>query len=347
VKRPAFQFYPADWRKDMALQSCSVAARGLWVDMLCIAHECEPYGHLTVNGKPMTAAQIGRHTGLTQRECEKLLQELADAGVSSTTEEGVIYSRRMVRDEDLRNRRAEGGSLGSEHGIKGKEFGKLGGNPKKKAEYNEPGKLYAVQRTSGGPIKVGITKYLSQRMNGLRKQVGEELRILGSFDVSDMGACEAAVHAEFKGRIEGEWISAEWGEVERVIRGATHPPSQPPPSSSSSSSSSEKTETLVEPASADPTPAPAPPLKAKDLIAEGVEPQKAADWLALRKAKRLPLTPTAWDDTKAEGIKAGLTPPQTVAKAVANNWAGFKAAWLTREVSGKPTAGADIYGEVH
>jgi repressor LexA len=31
--------------------------------------------------------------------------------------------------------------------------------------------------------------------------------------------------------------------------------------------------------------------------------QQAADWLALRKAKRLPLTPTAWDDTKAEGAK--------------------------------------------
>ena len=30
MKRPAFQFYPSDWRKDMALQSCSVAARGLW-----------------------------------------------------------------------------------------------------------------------------------------------------------------------------------------------------------------------------------------------------------------------------------------------------------------------------
>lgn len=138
MKRPAFQFYPADWRKDMALQSCSVAARGLWVDMLCIAHECEPYGHLTVNGKPMTAAQIGRHTGLAQRECEKLLQELADAGVSSTTDDGVIFSRRMVRDEDLRNRRAEGGKAGSEHGAKGAEHGAKGGRPPKARGVSEP-----------------------------------------------------------------------------------------------------------------------------------------------------------------------------------------------------------------
>lgn len=238
MKRPSFQFYPADWRKDMALQSCSVAARGLWMDMMCIAHECEPYGHLTVNGKAMTPAQIGRHCGLTEKEAAKLVAELEDAGVPSRTADGVIYSRRMVADECLRNRRAEGGQQGAQHGHKGKEFGKLGGNPKKKGDYNEPGKLYAVQRISGGPIKVGITKYLSQRMNGLRKSVGEDLRLLLALDVADMGGTEAAVHAEFKGRIEGEWISAEWGEVEAVMRGATHPPLQPPPSSSSSSSPS-------------------------------------------------------------------------------------------------------------
>ena len=68
-------------------------------------------------------------------------------------------------------------------------------------------------------------------------------------------------------------------------------------------------------------------LTAKDLQAQGIDPQHAADWLILRKAKRLPLTPTAWDDTVAEGQKAGLSPAQTVAKAVANNWAGFKASW--------------------
>jgi len=31
-KRPAFQFYPGDWRRDTALQSVSLAARGLWIE---------------------------------------------------------------------------------------------------------------------------------------------------------------------------------------------------------------------------------------------------------------------------------------------------------------------------
>lgn len=112
MKRPAFQFYPADWRKDAALQSCSLAARGLWIEAMCIAHECEPYGHLVVNGRAMTAAQLGRLVGLTERECARLLADLDDAGVLSRLADGTIFSRRMVRDERLRNVRAEAGRLG-------------------------------------------------------------------------------------------------------------------------------------------------------------------------------------------------------------------------------------------
>jgi hypothetical protein len=119
MKRPAFQFYPADWRKDTALQSCSLAARGLWHEMLCLMHECEPYGHMAVNGKPMKAAQIARLVGVTDREYKKLLCELEDAGVYSTTEDGCIYSRRMVKDERIRNVRAEAGKKGGNPNLLG------------------------------------------------------------------------------------------------------------------------------------------------------------------------------------------------------------------------------------
>lgn len=311
MRRPAFQFYPSDWRKDMALQSCSVAARGLWIDLLCIAHECDPYGHLIVNGRPMTAAQIGRHTGLSRVETQRLIDELEQAGVLSRTADGAIYSRRMVRDEDIRNRRAEGGILGAEHGIKGKEFGKLGGNPKKKSDYNEPGKLYAVQRTSGGPIKVGITKYPSQRVNGIRKKIGEELLVLGVFDVDDMGRCEAAVHAEFDGRLDGEWIHAEWGEIEQVIRGATHPPLQPPPSSSSSTSVSKATSNEVarpRPPDEYPPPAAQPQLSVVAKPAPYTPPDCPHALLLALWAEVLPElprhNPEMWRGTRAYHLRA-------------------------------------------
>lgn len=138
MKRPSFQFYPADWRKDAALQSCSMAAQGLWINLMCIAHECEPYGHLVVNGKPMLPAQIARLVGLSAKECERLLDELLDAGVSASNQEGAFYSRRMVRDEEVRNRRAEGGKAGSEFGKLGAEHGRKGGRPRKETGDKKP-----------------------------------------------------------------------------------------------------------------------------------------------------------------------------------------------------------------
>ncbi|WP_019658940.1 DUF1376 domain-containing protein [Stenotrophomonas hibiscicola] len=93
-----------------------------------------------------------------------------------------------------------------------RENGKKGGNPKKKAGYNEPGYLYAVQRQRGGSIKVGITKYPAPRMSDLRSKNGP-IDILAMVQVSDMGASEAAVHRKFASVLDGEWISAPADDV--------------------------------------------------------------------------------------------------------------------------------------
>jgi uncharacterized protein YdaU (DUF1376 family) len=84
-----------------------------------------------------------------------------------------------------------------------------------------------------------------------------------------------------------------------------------------------------------------------DLMAEGVDRQHAVDWLAVRSRKSLPLTRTAWTDTKAEAVKAGLTPPAAVAMAAAQSWGGFKASWVGRDESRRgaaPTADALFEG---
>lgn len=75
-----------------------------------------------------------------------------------------------------------------------------------------------------------------------------------------------------------------------------------------------------------------------ELVDDGVDARHAKDWLTLRKAKRLPLTPSAWAMTKDEAAKAGLSPAQAVAAAVGSNWVGFKAAWWQRAQGvGQPT----------
>ena len=126
---PAFQFYPADWRKDPGLRACSMAARGLWIELMCIAHESDEYGVLALNGRAMSPEQIARLVGESIKATVTLLKELEEAGVFSRDDKGAIYSRRMRADEQTRVARIKGGAAGAEFGNRGAEFGKLGGRP--------------------------------------------------------------------------------------------------------------------------------------------------------------------------------------------------------------------------
>lgn len=112
---PWVKWYWADWRSDPRLRMCSLAARGLWAEMLALMHEASPYGHLLVAGRAPTDAQLAVLAGAPSDQIPGLLGDLEAAGVFSRTREGVIYSRRMVRDE----KRAR----------QSRKNGKTGGNP--------------------------------------------------------------------------------------------------------------------------------------------------------------------------------------------------------------------------
>lgn len=114
-KRPAYQWYPGDARRDTALQSCRLIARGLWREMLDLMHDGEPYGHLTAGGVPIATGQLARLVGEPAAKVRVWLAELEDRKVFSRTEEDVIYSRRMVKDERLRNVRAACGSMSKDN----------------------------------------------------------------------------------------------------------------------------------------------------------------------------------------------------------------------------------------
>jgi hypothetical protein len=109
------KFWWQDWAGDPALRACSLAARGLWMALLCVMHEATPRGYLLINDQPPTAKQLAAITGATLKELATLLAELRQARVYSIDPEGWIYSRRMVKD-----------TIASQ---KGYETGKRGGNP--------------------------------------------------------------------------------------------------------------------------------------------------------------------------------------------------------------------------
>lgn len=128
---PYFKLYPGDWMKHPGLRSVSLAARGLWIDMLCRMHESDRRGYLQLNGNLVNAEQLARMTGCSTDECSRLLQELIDSGVCSCTPTGMYFSATMVSDERKRKLCSEAGRKGGNPTLKGRVKGgaKGGANP--------------------------------------------------------------------------------------------------------------------------------------------------------------------------------------------------------------------------
>lgn len=93
--------------------------------MMILMHDSERYGHLCLNGSPIPPESLARRCGCDSlAQYESLLAELESASVPSRTNSGVIYSRRMVRDDRKRK--------------DGVTYGKQGGNPILKKTLNPP-----------------------------------------------------------------------------------------------------------------------------------------------------------------------------------------------------------------
>lgn len=114
-KQPWMKFYPSDWRGDPKLRACSLAARGLWIECIGVMHEAVPYGHLLLNGQPVTDVQLAAMAGTDASTAATLIVELETTGVLSRTRDGTIYSRRMTRD--------------AKKAAIARKNGKSGGNP--------------------------------------------------------------------------------------------------------------------------------------------------------------------------------------------------------------------------
>ena len=100
---PWGKFWWRDWLTDPNLSACSLAAQGLWMRMLCIMAHSTPVGHLTLPPRrrhESEAKQIARLVLAYGKGVEGLLTELEMRGVFSRDSEGIIVSRRMVRDAE-------------------------------------------------------------------------------------------------------------------------------------------------------------------------------------------------------------------------------------------------------
>lgn len=135
MKRPSFQFYPADWRNNAKLRRCSWEARGVWLEVMGLMHDGDPYGVLRWSlkeisqalGAPMKALKElvdkGVMHGVEKGLCEPMIytpvsgRKSGDPVELIAAQDGPIwYSPRMVRDEYVRTVRGASSRFGGDKG---------------------------------------------------------------------------------------------------------------------------------------------------------------------------------------------------------------------------------------
>lgn len=100
-KKPSFQFYYGDWKRDANLSKCSPATRGIWMDLICDMHDLEQAG--VVMG---TVDQLARSCRCSPDEMRCAIDELAVTQTSRVTESNgiiTIINNRMKKQSDEKN----------------------------------------------------------------------------------------------------------------------------------------------------------------------------------------------------------------------------------------------------
>ena len=127
--RPAFLFYTQDWLCEPTLKVVSMGAKGLWIDVLCLMSRSPIKGYLlTPAGEPADIEWIGKQIGRPSAEIKPLWEELLRAGTPRIDSKNRVFSKRMIADKTLTEKRSEAGRLGGRPKSNDKANGKQNGN---------------------------------------------------------------------------------------------------------------------------------------------------------------------------------------------------------------------------
>jgi hypothetical protein len=113
-QRPADLWFWDDWFSSADVKLCSLAAQGLWINILGLMSRSEFKGALLINGKQIGSKELAILTGKTEREITPLIDELWAYGVYDKLPDGTIINRRMYRRSDISQKRADAGRIGGQ-----------------------------------------------------------------------------------------------------------------------------------------------------------------------------------------------------------------------------------------
>lgn len=106
MKMPFIQLFTGDWLKDPAVSMLSPAARGIWVDFICVMHESDRSG--VMRG---TRQMLARLVRCSTDELSSALNEYQLCATADITEDdnGVVtvVNRRMKREANARKTDAD------------------------------------------------------------------------------------------------------------------------------------------------------------------------------------------------------------------------------------------------
>jgi uncharacterized phage protein (TIGR02220 family) len=155
-QNPWTKWYWQDWCADAGLRSSSLAAKGLWMDILSIMARSKKKGFLLDGERPMDIKTLAKFTGETMEIVAGLLMELCEHAVFSTTEDGIIFNRRMVRDSEISDIRAMSGRRGGRPKKTGKQ-----NESKTKAKHKQGVKAKGKAPSASASAYVSILEYLN------------------------------------------------------------------------------------------------------------------------------------------------------------------------------------------
>ncbi len=115
MDRPWLKLFTRDWLDDTELRKCSLMARATLIDLMCLAHEGVPYGYLAGKTGQLPEKQLAFRCALSLAKFKSCVSELDAHGRLHRTTDGILYISRMVRDEEVRMKRAAGGAKSTDN----------------------------------------------------------------------------------------------------------------------------------------------------------------------------------------------------------------------------------------
>lgn len=193
MKMPALQFYPADWRKDLAVQSLGYHDRGVWFEMLCLMHESSERGVLLLNGVTMPEEVIARLLGMDNQTFNQTLSTLLTFGVAKRRPtDNAIFCKRMVDDERLCQIRREAGKQGGNPAL----LKQKGTSPDK--QNSTPSSSSSSSSSDSKAAAKGVLDYLNEKAGRNYKPVKAHLALISArlSEGATVEECRAVIDAK-------------------------------------------------------------------------------------------------------------------------------------------------------